>query len=559
MVLDKSLRHEVLAGLPLPGTGQVGSLVGRRSGSGCGINGRGGLRVGYPLGRRELDPVRRRAGAIILGIVSLLCLGCRPKDITHGEVIKLAHYAGISFAAPNEPKGCTYLGYNVETWSSTSGVSTGKGEMRASAQTKSGGDWLGLSTARPWIPGQFCVYLKPEGIRLAQGSYWGTITLLGATENKLYVDVSLKVCRIPVPTPRPSEIAFDCRTDSPPPACQRVQIDISETDAECRGAIPPQFAIKAATDTGGDWLRTEGANNVCATQQNLRPGTYSGSITASCTNCTAADSPRAVVPVRITVNPRPGAPIITAVLNGASLLHGVSAGCWITVRGESLSTQPARIWTGADFEGPRLPASLQDVRVLLNDVPCPVRYVSDSEIDALVPADFPAGPALLVVSNSHDLSLPVTLEVKKYAPEFFRLETSNRQLRRSPADAGTRRYAAAFTPEGALVGGEDILGGKTTPVKPGHRIMLHGTGFGPTEPPPPPNALFPQPLPLESLDKLSIRIGGLSAAVERASLTSPGVYQLHVVLPDLEDGEHPVVAEIDGAASEGTIHLTVRR
>lgn len=500
-----------------------------------------------------------RAGAIAVAILSLLSLGCRPKDITHGETIKLAHYAGISFAAPNEPKGCTHLNYNVETWSSTSGVSTGKGEMSASAKTNSGGDWLGLSTARPWIPGQFCVYLKPEGIRLAQGNYWGIVTLLGSTENKLYVNVSLKVCRIPTPTSRPSEIAFDYRTDSPPPACQRLLIDAPETDAECRGAISPQFAIRAATDSGGDWLRTEAGYSVCASPENLKPGTYSGSITISCTNCTAADSPKAVVSVRITVNPRPGAAVIAEVLNAASLLHDVSAGCWITVKGESLSTQPARMWTAADFEGPRLPTTLQDVRVLLNDVPCPLRYVSDSEIHALVPADFPAGPAMLVVSNSHDLSLPVTLEVKKYAPEFFRLETLNHQLRRSPTDVGTRLYVAAFAPEGALVGGEDIFGGKTTPVKPGNRVLLYGMGFGPTDPPPPPNALFPQPLPLESLDKLIIRIGGLTATVERASLASPGVYQFHVLVPDLADGEHPVVAEIDGTASEAEVHLIVRR
>lgn len=517
--------------------------------------------MGKPLrgGRRPLV-----AYAALITVLSAPQLRAA-KDITHGGTLRLYHYAGITFSAPDEPKACEYLDYCASNWQTGSCTKT---ETRATVKTLSGGNWLGLVVTRPWLPGKFCVYLKPEGIQLKAGDYWGITTLESySLSNKLYVNTSLKVCAAPAPKSRPAEIEFSYRYGFSPPA--RQNLTLGALDSGCPGAIEPQWAVSASTESGGNWLAVETRLEKTPTSDlylhpllsqrtevyvriptgGLKPGTYVGAISASCTNCGASGPPKVKVPVRLHVQPPQGAPAVTAVLNGASLRPVLSPGAWITIHGDTLSTGSVRTWRDSDFKGLRLPPSLEDVRVSLNGIDAAVQYVSPRQVNALLPPDVPLGPAALTVSNSRGSGVPVNVELKPYAPEFFRFEPVH------------RRYVAATTPEGTLVGGEDLFGGnpKTQPAKPGRRILLYGTGFGPTQPSAPRHELFSKPLPLDAPEKLVIRIGSVPATVEWAGLVAPGVYQFNVIVPDLPSGEQLVKAEIDGVTSEAEVYVIVDR
>jgi uncharacterized protein (TIGR03437 family) len=97
-------------------------------------------------------------------------------------------------------------------------------------------------------------------------------------------------------------------------------------------------------------------------------------------------------------------------------------------------------------------------------------------------------------------------------------------------------------------------------VKPGDTVVLWATGFGPTTPAFAPGQLVPSDQPYAVTNGPAITIGGVQAQVTSAVL-APGtanLYQVSVVIPDaLADGDQPVVAQVNGIQSTGTVNLTV--
>ena len=69
---------------------------------------------------------------------------------------------------------------------------------------------------------------------------------------------------------------------------------------------------------------------------------------------------------------------------------------------------------------------------------------------------------------------------------------------------------------------------------------------------------MPAALPLARLQDLSVRIGGLDAAVAYAGLISPGVYQFNVVVPQVAAGDQSVVAELRGLLTQSNLLLTIQ-
>ena len=92
----------------------------------------------------------------------------------------------------------------------------------------------------------------------------------------------------------------------------------------------------------------------------------------------------------------------------------------------------------------------------------------------------------------------------------------------------------------------------------GETIVLYGTGFGATQPATSATAPVPAALPLARLQDLSVRIGGLDAAIAYAGLISPGVYQFNVVVPQVGAGDQSVVAELRGLLTQSNLLLTIQ-
>ena len=126
------------------------------------------------------------------------------------------------------------------------------------------------------------------------------------------------------------------------------------------------------------------------------------------------------------------------VVNAASFLTGISPGGWFTVRGVNLAPG-TRTWTAADFNGDRLPTSLDGVKVLVNGKPAYVYYISPTQINALAPEDTAVGLVPIEIDNNGRRSLFEVTLLRTRAPGLFMMP------------APVSRLAAITLPNGMLV------------------------------------------------------------------------------------------------------------
>ena len=235
-------------------------------------------------------------------------------------------------------------------------------------------------------------------------------------------------------------------------------------------------------------------------------------------------------------------------MNGASLIQGpISSTSWITIYGTNLSSN-TRSWNTSDFIGNRLPTNLDGVSVSVNGKAASVYYISPVQINAQAPTDNNLGMVSVQVSTSQGTATSfATLQAD--APAFF------------PYDAADRKYPAAIHADGTVVGRPDLFGGSlpASPARPGETISLFGTGFGSTSPVVQSGLIFTGAASLADMSMLAVRIGGIPAEVSFAGLVSAGVYQFNVIIPEVEDGDQPLLAEIGSFKSQPNLFVTVQR
>jgi uncharacterized protein (TIGR03437 family) len=340
-----------------------------------------------------------------------------------------------------------------------------------------------------------------------------------------------------------NSLVFNFAAGSPAPAPQSFTIANANSDAPIFN-----WTAAATTASGGNWLRlgsTAGAQAatvaVSVDPTGLAPGTYRGTITV--TAATLPDSPQTIaVTLNVTGGPRFAQ---NGVVNGASFQEGISPGSWFSIQGSNLSAT-AREWRASDFTGNKLPTSLDGVSVKVNGKNALIAYVSDGQINALAPDDDTTGNVSVIVSTPAGTGTTST-RLARYSPAFFLFSPSN------------RRYLAAVHADGTYLGAPNLFGAVVTtrPARPGDRILLFGTGFGPTSPPVPADDIFIGAAPLAGLSQFRLRIGGVPATVEFAGLIGNGLFQFNVVVPDVPGGDQLVSAEIAGAGTQANVFITV--
>lgn len=219
----------------------------------------------------------------------------------------------------------------------------------------------------------------------------------------------------------------------------------------------------------------------------------------------------------------------------------IAPNTWVEIKGTGLA--PAtRPWGGADFAGGQLPTQLNNVSVTINGKPAFVEYISPTQVNVLSPLDTATGAVQVVVTNGGASTAPFTAQEAAVAPGFFTFDGRN---------------AAAVHLDGSYIGATSLYPGYTTPAKPGETILLFGAGFGQTMPALT-NGAAAQSGSLPALPV--IQIGGTAAQVQFAGVVSPGLYQFNVVVPaGLADGDQPLTAAYNGAASASGVVLTVQK
>lgn len=246
----------------------------------------------------------------------------------------------------------------------------------------------------------------------------------------------------------------------------------------------------------------------------------------------------------ITVQAGGAGPQISAVANAATGKAEIASGAWVSVYGANFTTA-MRSWGAADFQGGKLPTDLDGVKVYINAKPAYVSFISPGQINVLAPGDSQLGPVPVQVVAPAGRSQSVMVDKKLFSPGLFMFDPEG------------RKYVAAVHSNGAFVGKPGLYPGLSMrPVKPGDVVLLFGTGFGPTNPPWPDGALTAGASPAAS--PVTIRIGGVAASAW-AGLAGPGLYQFNITVPEVTDGDQPVLLEVGGQQSPASAFITVNR
>jgi uncharacterized protein (TIGR03437 family) len=178
----------------------------------------------------------------------------------------------------------------------------------------------------------------------------------------------------------------------------------------------------------------------------------------------------------------------------------------VSIKGNGLSATTGE-WQAT---GNALPTTVNGVGVTVNGAAVPVNFVSNTQVNFLVPSTLSTGTAQIQTTNSGLISAAVMVNVDPLAPAFFTLGTN--------ATSGNT-YVAAQHANGTLIGPAATIK-SSTPAEPGETIVLYATGFGPT---------------LASGGTLEVTptivIDGIAADLTFAGIVGPGLYQLNVHVP----------------------------
>lgn len=235
---------------------------------------------------------------------------------------------------------------------------------------------------------------------------------------------------------------------------------------------------------------------------------------------------------------------ITSVVNGASFLPGFAGAQWVTIEGNNLYNGTAKV---LGFANGSYPTSSNGVSVTLDDKPAFLYYASPTQLNVISPDLSGSGAVPVVVTNNGSASAAFSAQLEPFAPAFFvwpgGYAVATDQNFKYKVKAGT------------------FQGLSTTPTGPGDVLILWGTGFGPANPAVPAGHQVPGDKTYKVSNSVQVTIGGESAKVYGAAL-APGfasLVQVAVQVPNLDDGDYPVIATVGGVSSPSTVMLTIQK
>lgn len=205
-----------------------------------------------------------------------------------------------------------------------------------------------------------------------------------------------------------------------------------------------------------------------------------------------------------------------SIANSAASVAGLYApNTFVTIYGVNLAYNTVAL-TAADVSNGTLPTVLGStgVRVLINNIPANIYYVSPTQVNLLIPTSLIAGPAVLqlVVDSLAGPAVPIMLQVA--APSFFQ------------SDATT---VLAVHLDNSLITA-------ASPARPGEIVVLYASGLGPTNPAAIPDQIPQQAASVTPISSFSLLLNGV-AVDPRLILyagvvpTYAGLFQINLQLP----------------------------
>jgi uncharacterized protein (TIGR03437 family) len=194
----------------------------------------------------------------------------------------------------------------------------------------------------------------------------------------------------------------------------------------------------------------------------------------------------------------------------------VALGSWVSIHGERLA-EAVRIADTVPY-----PFVLENTEVRLGNLPLPLFYVSQGQVNALIPAGLiPNTKHQLLVRRGNTQSVPIALTVAEIQPGIYAMNSQG---------FGQGAVLLANTATLAAPPGS-VAGWVCQAVKRGGFIQIYATGLGPVENPPPDGVPASGQLVLEPPEAL---VGGQAAQVTFSGLLpgAIGLYQINVRIPD---------------------------
>ena len=221
---------------------------------------------------------------------------------------------------------------------------------------------------------------------------------------------------------------------------------------------------------------------------------------------------------------QPPQPVLSAVVNAASLQPGpVAPGSLISIFGLNLAQ------TTASSPSARFASTLGGVTLFVNGVPAPLQFVSPDQINAQVPFEVTAGPAVVELRLPGMPPAAIQFPVAPVAPGIF---------------ANGPNQAAVQNADGAL-------NTQDNPAAAGSVITVYLTGQGAVKPPVATGAPAPTDPLARAAYPVTATIGGQPAAVTFAGLSpgSVGLFQVNLRLPLIGSGSYPLEVAMNGVTS----------
>lgn len=226
----------------------------------------------------------------------------------------------------------------------------------------------------------------------------------------------------------------------------------------------------------------------------------------------------------------------------------------VTIFGTNFA--PAGTATQAVLVNRQLPTNVAGVCVEFATVRSPIFAVYPGQVNVQVPAVASGNVPVQVITGCDTpqavASPPVSAAAQATAPEFFYFTTNS---------TGANPIAAIDAVTGAYIGAPGLISGATfTPAKPGDYLTLFATGFSATDPSFAPGVLPSGSAPVTA--SVSIMLGGVTLTPSQilyAGLSQfAGLYQVNIQVPNVANGNQPLVITVGGVASPATAFITVQ-
>ncbi len=398
--------------------------------------------------------------------------------------------------------------------------------------------WLTVTPTSGVTPMAVTGRADPTGLRV--GSYSGSIIVSSNGKRLQTTPVNLTVANAPMLTSSPPFLVYTYSHGGSNPSPVDLYVGrFGEDIPVIATPSDPWISVNPSTPS------TSGPIAVTVNPAGLAAGIYQGSVTLSSSGGVGGTlSPSKQVAVTLYVD-QPANPQIYSVTSAMSFLNSpIPPGMIFSIFGADIGPSvPVNLVVQPDQT---LSQSLGGVQVLINGIPCPLIYVSSTQINAIAPyALYTKNTANIAVQYLGVLSDEVPVIVNPSMPGLFS---------DPPTGSGP----------GAILNQDMSVNTHANPAARGSIISLFGGGDGQSAPQGidglvNSNQISQLPQPLLPV---TVTIGGVPADVLYAGAAPTlvsGVIQVNVrIPPSLSSGDLLVVLNVGGVSSQSGLTVSVK-